>query len=850
MIKRSLFLKNKTTIHGTGTSTDPYRIYSPAQLNLIASYITAGNVNYVNKHYIQMENLDLGIYDNFDMIGDAIHFLTGVYDGNGKVIYNLNMNHVTYTGLFCRCSGTIKNLGIESGTIIGHPLAGGICGYLDGGVIINCYNKASISVGQNDDASDTNIGGICGESNGYINNCINFGHIYQNSISTGVNQRGAGIVGVFYNILKVTDCINFGVVDSNASQTIMSIAGSGTVYNCYYDSNVCTITGNTGSIGVATENCKGSDVLTNISKLPYLDSEWTANGSDYPILKVFLPNHLSVYTYEDGTENFPYLIYTAKQISDLSTNVNSNVGSYSSAYYKMMNNIDLSEYSNWTPIGTDSHKFLGTFDGNGFFIKNLKITSGILIGFFGASSGVIKNLSIKSGSVSTNNTTDTVCCGSILGRSYGGSILNCYNGSSVTCNSGGTLNTYVGGIVGFVGVTGVIISDCHNAGNILQNTTSSGELQRGCGIAAYTSSTTITRCLNTGNITRSASQTLATITVLSNTNSYYDTTVSSATDSYATGRSTTHCRGTDSLTNSGKLINLGSNWVQQGNNYPIPIKPMLSFGTENYPYLIYTASQLVRVSLYINSGKINSTTSYYKLMNDIDLKDYNWIPIGSINSQFNGNFNGNGKVIYNLNINYDTPMFSLGLFGVGGNDCHIYDLGIEIGNIIYTNENASYIGGIIGGTAGKIERCYNKANISGNGAVGGITGLFGYLSGTYIKNCYNMGNISGAVGNLVGGIVGYSETDAIIDSCYNTGLISVVAGTDSYNSAVIGSDEPSTKCYYDSDTSGTLNNLNGSELELTTLQMTSTAAETNMSLLDFDTIWEISATYPKLKKPV
>ena len=38
-----------------------------------------------------------------------------------------------------------------------------------------------------------------------------------------------------------------------------------------------------------------------------------------------------------------------------------------------MNDIDLSSYSNWDPIGDDSAGFTGVLDGNGYTISNLTI---------------------------------------------------------------------------------------------------------------------------------------------------------------------------------------------------------------------------------------------------------------------------------------------------------------------------------------------------------------------------------------------------------------------------------------------------------------------------------------------
>ena len=61
--------------------------------------------------------------------------------------------------------------------------------------------------------------------------------------------------------------------------------------------------------------------------------------------------------------------YTLIKSADDLNNIRNNL----SGKYILMNDIDLSSYDNWDPIGDTSNRFNGIFDGNGYVIKNLTI---------------------------------------------------------------------------------------------------------------------------------------------------------------------------------------------------------------------------------------------------------------------------------------------------------------------------------------------------------------------------------------------------------------------------------------------------------------------------------------------
>jgi hypothetical protein len=82
-----------------------------------------------------------------------------------------------------------------------------------------------------------------------------------------------------------------------------------------------------------------------------------------------------------GTSSDPYLIEDAQDLCNISN---------MSAYYKMTADIDMSSVS-FTPIGTSSSAFKGTFDGDGHEIKNLSISASdssfAAVGLFGYAKG-------------------------------------------------------------------------------------------------------------------------------------------------------------------------------------------------------------------------------------------------------------------------------------------------------------------------------------------------------------------------------------------------------------------------------------------------------------------------------
>ncbi len=179
------------------------------------------------------------------------------------------------------------------------------------------------------------------------------------------------------------------------------------------------------------------------------------------------------------------------------------------------------------------------------------------------------------------------------------------------------------------------------------------------------------------------------------------------------------------------------------------------YGTESEPYQICTPEQLAYLASYVNANNPSTSGIYFKLMNDIDLSGYadgaGWLPIGYMNMNnrnyhFQGNFDGNGKVIRNLTINRP-QQDRVGLFG-RTYQAKITNLGLENCNIV----GQARVGGLAGyHEESNVSQCYVTGSISGTGNnVGGLVGYFGQGS---INNCYTAANVNGVL--YAGGLAGY-----------------------------------------------------------------------------------------------
>lgn len=215
---------------------------------------------------------------------------------------------------------------------------------------------------------------------------------------------------------------------------------------------------------------------------------------------------LAEYTFKGGgtTEEDPYQIENAGDLTRLAVMTNSGMMSTQNKYFKLTTDIDMATGAEaWVPIGNsivDTYSFKGTFLGNkegeNYSISNLpsKTTYGNA-GLFGdlSSGATIKNVTVN-GQITINGAEKRICAGGIAGQAGYSIIENCLSNCTITISANGE-GTAAGGIFGKADGDNVVIN-CTNTGAISSNNHSGG-------IMGSANCETITNCTNKAEITSS-----------------------------------------------------------------------------------------------------------------------------------------------------------------------------------------------------------------------------------------------------------------------------------------------------------------------------------------------------------
>ena len=471
-----------------------------------------------------------------------------------------------------------------------------------------------------------------------------------------------------------------------------------------------------------------------------------------------------------------YLVYDAEDLQAVSDWVNSDAD-MAKAKYSLQGNIDFNNQQ-WTPIGhytknsegKETPKFSGTFEGNGFEICNLAITSeaagaktdvnGQGKGLFGWCEGAtINNLGVDNINISFHNfdyyydgtnRIRTQGFGGMVGKSVNSKFNNCYVENSKICNLNGGCND--SGVGGFMGNSnwGTNVSGCY-AFNI--TIMGSAEYSSGgfVGSVDHYSGISFEDCF------------ALKVRVDDGRKNYMSTVYGFGKESSNEGDSYVRCYSdladyvgnysgnkqvhdvANSAGQSGMTQKALIDQVKADGKFAIGADgyPYIDYnkavtaatgyaggnGTAEDPYLIANASQLMKANLDINNG--SGAYASFKLTADIDLKGEEWIPLGhntptdasgnNVTSYpFYGTFDGDNHVVKNMNItNVGMNTFHYNYAGFFGYLQHatVKNLGIENINVgLYNGNNPSTstrinsLGGLAGTAQGdtKIENCYLK----------------------------------------------------------------------------------------------------------------------------------------------
>ena len=160
------------------------------------------------------------------------------------------------------------------------------------------------------------------------------------------------------------------------------------------------------------------------------------------------------------------------------------------------------------------------------------------------------------------------------------------------------------------------------------------------------------------------------------------------------------------------------------------------FGANDRTVSIRTAADLVRVINAINSGDRAAATANYLLEANINLRGGKLEPIGLSEAlPFSGNFDGNGKTVFNFKIDC-TGMEYGGFFGYTKN-AKIANLTVDY---ILKGKRGIVTGGLVGNAVGGgIANCHVRVGMTPGACAGGFVGK----NTGYIQNCFVCGSVSG-----------------------------------------------------------------------------------------------------------
>ena len=266
---------------GMGDPNDPYQIATVDHL-----FEMRDNSADWCKCFIMMENIDLNGYEFSEAIispdisssqNDYVGIpFTGAFDGNHKIIKNMNIKGNSYLGFF----GKIENCVIEnliiiessvhavegsrncggitgmnnrgkiihcsfSGDVVGYWNVSGICGINLYGLITDCYSEGSVSICDTQYNAENALGGLVGNnSEGCILRC-------NSTCSVSGQKAVGGLVGKNYKGI-ISSCYATGDVDgSSYAGGLIGINDEGRASDCFSSGSVSgTSEGIGGFIGL------------------------------------------------------------------------------------------------------------------------------------------------------------------------------------------------------------------------------------------------------------------------------------------------------------------------------------------------------------------------------------------------------------------------------------------------------------------------------------------------------------------------------------------------------------------------------------------------------------------------
>ncbi|QWB99410.1 InlB B-repeat-containing protein [Mycoplasmatota bacterium] len=854
---------------GLGTAAYPFLIKTAEDMFELSRKVSEGNT-YLGYYFKVDDGVDELILEGFTPIGSSSNSFQGKFDGNGvnfKVhIENEALNQQGLFGYITDRTAIVKNFSI-TGLIKGSQYVGSAVGYLHLGTVSDIYNEATIIGGS------SHVGGIVGYVYGVENQPATITRTYNMGEVIGYSHVGGILGSERYDYREKVSILTYsysgGTVQatsgSNAGGVIGSFTRSSNNYNTrthlYYDITKIVNYDKAANTKPSTDpvtayNIYGitsgqmvGDYLTTRLTSGFVFKEKADGYGYYPQLDVFANSEnasikansldsVKLYIGDGlGTEDLPFLIRTNNDLETLKTKLEAG-NTFEGFFFLVDEGIDAFDLGNFTPIGTNTHPFYGSFDGNDA-VFNLAIDRtedyNGLFGYFGI--GTIKNLSVtgsvKGGSYTAGivgyqasgtiervynlaNVEGESFVGGISGRTQYGNIRESYNNGDIKGSA-----SYVGGITGYIyGSTNaslrVNITNTYNRGEILGNQYVGGlvgyerySYRDYLSIISYSySAGLVSGNSNVGGVI--GYYNTSGYNYNRQTHIYYDASVLVSYDEPLKLKPSTTIGGfalskTDMIEEG--MIDRGFSsaiWtfnpiegnyayypqikyfaghdierVQSQSLLSVRTNPFLGDGTEESPFLIRTNQDMVNLSKSI-SEEFNALDVYYLVEEGVsffDLVGTDFVPIGTQAIPFKGHFDGN-YATFNIEL---TGTNYLGLFGHLSSESTIKRLGVT-GSVT----GQDYLGSIAGYSQAKISEVYSKAIVSGQTYVGG---LIGYQTSS-LDYAYHTNDVTGTT--YVGGLVGYNS-GSILEAYVGARIIGKA-----HVGALVGFEAGTTnKAYYD-----------------------------------------------------
>nr|MCR5138735.1 hypothetical protein [Bacteroidaceae bacterium] len=478
-----------------------------------------------------------------------------------------------------------------------------------------------------------------------------------------------------------------------------------------------------------------------------------------------------------GTQADPYVLDDAADWATFASNVNN--GTNADKFYKLSDTWDNGSSAVTATVGTDSHPFTGTFDGNSKTLTvNISETSTQGTAPFRYISGgaVIKNVTI------TGSVTGTTHAAGLVGFSKDGSserpntIESCTVSASITVNTGS--NKHMGGVVGHGLSSYLKIKDTVFAGTMSNGGNYAGGLQ-GWSDGNHL---TLDNCIFKGSYSGNGSfHPIA----IHNQGSTTTATVSAA---YYTAAPT--------LTNAAFIAAAGARAYSSTPAGTITDEVTAADGDTYYIVTGYsfagsiaTAEDWDTFAASVSAGA-NYEGMTVTLVNDITVSTM----VGTSDHKFSGTFYGGGHTL-TLSLTADGSDYTAPFRYVSGATIAcLHTAGTVDG------AGRMFASGLIGQSEGAVTvaSCRSSvaitSSISGDGTHGGFIGTSG---GTVtFTNCLFDGSIAGSNTTNCGGFVGWRNATLTFNNCLMAGTMAI-SQTD--GSALFNRNGSSTltNCYYD-----------------------------------------------------